>query len=268
MFTSGMTEYYESMFEHALAMANDIRNIWSTTQTYISYFKRHYLKDDIQRAAYCYHWLPNLPKPDNYRCYSDERLRLFQVNHGGVKEVVLLGRLSEQGVNQKNIANFLRSLYLLRARDDECLTDIRIHLIGDGECRDAVLRKMKKLGLADLFCTHPQLTHSETLDLLVKAHASILISRYEGHSMFGLENLCLGVPLLAANRGGMSEFVKHGVNGICVDPDNIYDIANGFKSILQRRPDSFDGGAYLSEYGYEKLSVKVNELIDLLVAEM
>jgi glycosyltransferase involved in cell wall biosynthesis len=268
VFTSGMTEYYECMLEHALAISRNIKNIWSTTKTYISYYKQHYLKDDIQRAAICYHWLPNLPQPDNYRRYSDERLRYCQMNHGGLKEIVLLGRLSEQGVNQKNIGNLLRGLYLLRSRDDGCLANIRIHLIGDGECRDAVLRQIEKFELTDLFHPHLTLTHGETLDLLVRAHASVLISKYEGHSMFGLENLCVGVPLLTSDRGGMSEFVKHGVNGICVDPEDIYDIANGFRSILKMHPDGFDRGVYLSEYSYEALSVRVNDLVALLVAEI
>ncbi|NIQ04994.1 MAG: glycosyltransferase family 4 protein, partial [Candidatus Korarchaeota archaeon] len=41
----------------------------------------------------------------------------------------------------------------------------------------------------------------------------LLSSRREGHSMFALESMACGVPLIATAIGGNREIVRHGVNG-------------------------------------------------------
>ena len=256
------------MFEYAKNISSEISTVWSTTRKYLSYHKQHYYDNDLARSEISYHWLPNLPAADNYRTFSEKRRQQLAGHSGKQKELVVLGRLSEQGVHQKNIPNLLRALFLLSKHSPEVLEDLTINLIGDGDYRDKIIKQIGRLNLRHLFILHKQLHHSEILSLVGRASASILISKYEGHSMFGLENLCIGVPLLSSDNSGITEFIRDGVNGVLVNPDDIYEIANGVKKILNMPLETFDADYYLSQYNFEMLTNRVSDLIDLLIAEV
>ena len=75
-------------------------------------------------------------------------------------------------------------------------------------------------------------------------------------------------PLLSSDNSGITEFIRDGVNGVLVNPDDIYEIANGVKKILNMPLETFDADYYLSQYNFEMLTNRVSDLIDLLIAEV
>lgn len=58
-------------------------------------------------------------------------------------------------------------------------------------------------------------------DLMAKAGAFALISRYEGLPLSIVEAMCAGLPIVASHVGGNAELVEDGVNGFLVEPGDV-----------------------------------------------
>lgn len=64
------------------------------------------------------------------------------------------------------------------------------------------------------------------------ADVLMLPSNYEGLPMVILEAMCQGVPVVASNVGGVSEVVKNGWNGFCVE-NSVEKFVSAIQTILE-----------------------------------
>jgi len=79
-------------------------------------------------------------------------------------------------------------------------------------------------------------THSNLFEFYSKLDLGVLFSKYrEGNSMFLIEALSMGVPVLATNIGGNKEIVSNTLNGYLFDIDGL--IANLVDKILELHND-------------------------------
>jgi glycosyltransferase involved in cell wall biosynthesis len=130
-----------------------------------------------------------------------------------------------------------------------------LEVVGDGELRDQLEWLTKDLGLSDRVRFSGLLPISETERVLLSASALLHPARVaadgnaEGTPQIILMAQALGVPVIAADSGSLSEIVHDGTSGILVPPENPQALADAVKRLaadsalrerLERLP--LDGG--------------------------
>ena len=138
--------------------------------------------------------------------------------------ILTLGKLSRQGYIQKGLPDLLKAVYLLHEYN-QIPKSFKLKLIGQGEMESEIKNLIKKLNIGEYIDLIPSTTHQETLSLIKEAKAVVLVSRYEGQSMFLTEALALGKTLITTKETGVSHMVKEGYNGFLVNKGDYKDIA-------------------------------------------
>ncbi|HHW13847.1 MAG TPA: glycosyltransferase family 4 protein, partial [Firmicutes bacterium] len=146
----------------------------------------------------------------------------------GVRVFLSAARL----VPEKGVDLLLQAVAaLLRAsRAGDALPPLRLLVAGDGP-EEASLRDLAdRLELAGsvAFLGH----RSDVPALLELADAVVLPSRAEGLSLFLLEALAAGRPVVAAAAGGMVEIVSDGENGLLVPVEDPLALAAALRRLL------------------------------------
>jgi glycosyltransferase involved in cell wall biosynthesis len=62
---------------------------------------------------------------------------------------------------------------------------------------------------------------------------------FENNPLIIIEALCMGVPVLGSNIGGIPELIKDGYNGLLFEPDNIRELTDKI-NLLWREQNKFD----------------------------
>ena len=76
-------------------------------------------------------------------------------------------------------------------------------------------------------------SHSEVLDYISKSKAIILLSRYEGQSMFVTESISLGKPLILTSGNGMSDLIIDGLNGFLTKVGDSIETAKVLSKVME-----------------------------------
>lgn len=99
----------------------------------------------------------------------------------------------------------------------------------------------------------------------------VLLSKYsEGNSMFLLESLAMGKPVIATNIGGNIEMIRNGYNGYLIDYENIKEsLILKLKAILRNKKQledmSINAISYIKENHTNEVMVKkFNDFMQLL----
>ncbi|MDX9872820.1 MAG: glycosyltransferase family 4 protein, partial [Clostridia bacterium] len=118
----------------------------------------------------------------------------------------------------KGIDLFLQALALLKKT-----TSLKGVVIGDGPQKFALQELAQQLGLQD---TVIFTGHREDVSALFPAlDIFILPSRREGFGLTVLESQWLGIPVIAADTGGIREIVEHGENGLLFAAGDFRELA-------------------------------------------
>lgn len=143
---------------------------------------------------------------------------------GDMRIVLCVARL----VPEKGVDILLRAAALLAAEGD--LPPWRLLVAGDGpeEAALAALRTNLKLGDRVALLGH-RMDVNALLDL---ASVVAIPSRAEGLSLFLLETLAAGRPVVASAAGGMAELVQDEENGLLVPPGQPEALAAALRRLL------------------------------------
>lgn len=76
-----------------------------------------------------------------------------------------------------------------------------------------------------------RLPHTKVSELMGEAVGLVIPSRYEGNPKVVIEAMSAGLPVIATRAQGLSNIVKHRVNGLIVEP-NAESIADAMRSLL------------------------------------
>jgi glycosyltransferase involved in cell wall biosynthesis len=139
--------------------------------------------------------------------------------------VVFYGRL----VYEKGPDSVIRAFAKLLTR----LGNVKLVIIGDGPMREHLVNLVNQLGLGSKVYFTGRVSDDELYSVIYHSNLVILPSRYEPFGISSLEAMALGKPLIATNRGGPTDFVKHMDNGILANPDNPDEIAYYAEMVLK-----------------------------------
>ncbi|MGQ0617755.1 MAG: glycosyltransferase, partial [Acidimicrobiia bacterium] len=158
---------------------------------------------------------------------SDEALRLGPVAPATAPHLVLLGRVHPQ----KGIDVLIRAMAILADR----YPGLRATVAGDAdpgrpEEGARLLALADSLGMGGRvelvgFVDRPE-------DVLAGARVYVQPSRHEALPLAILEAMAMGLPVVAADVGGVAELVRHGVNGLLVPPEDPAALAAAIDRVL------------------------------------
>lgn len=181
----------------------------------------------------------------------EEILKEFGINKKYNKVVMFAGRLTEN----KGIDVLLKSAK--KYEDGDTLTIIA----GGGGLMPDLIKQIKELNLKDVVLLGDQ-TQENLSKLYNIADVLAVPSRVEGFGLVAIEALACGTPVVATNKGGMTDFINDEV-GALVDVENEVMLENEILKILNEEKvfDRFK----LAEYAKNNYSEKVviNDLINM-----
>jgi glycosyltransferase involved in cell wall biosynthesis len=241
-------------------LARRVPNIFSTTRFYRDFFTQRILGGDVLAAFKNYPVVPNcvFPNPVGGRRPP-----------AGEIAFLCLGRIDDIGYNQKNFELIAQALAILKRERGDLYGRARVYFIGGGERRRDLEAVVRSLGVAERCELLESLPNAEVHALQASVAASLLVSRYEGLSMFGLEALANGSPLIVSRGTGASELVAEGDNGTLVDPDDPFDLAGAMQRIAAgdaQRMRAASRARFEEHYRPETIAGKFLTSVDLCLA--
>jgi glycosyltransferase involved in cell wall biosynthesis len=112
-----------------------------------------------------------------------------------------------------------------------------LKIIGDGVLLDSFQRKYKKENIEFL----GRLSHQKTLSIIGEAKFFVLPSIcYENNPYSIIEALCMGVPVIGANIGGIPELINEGENGFLFPPGDIEALQKIINYCFENYNDTFE----------------------------
>ena len=111
-------------------------------------------------------------------------------------------------------------------------SDVRLVIGGDGPELEALRRQAHSIGLGDRAVFPGRLSRSEVVAAMAGATLVVAPSRVEAFGIIVLEGWRAGVPVLATTRGGPPEFVREGVDGLLVDPEDVDALAERLRWVF------------------------------------
>jgi glycosyltransferase involved in cell wall biosynthesis len=122
--------------------------------------------------------------------------------------IVHLGRLRKY----KSVEVALRAMRRVRDR----LPSAKLVVVGDGPHRPALEREAARLGLGDAVEFRGHLPAAELVEFLNRSHLLVNPSPKEGWGLTVVEAGACGVPVVASDRPGLRDSVRHGETGLLV----------------------------------------------------
>lgn len=229
----------------ARAFLRRIPNIIATNRYHLEFVKKHYLKDNVFDTFKNYAVVPNVSSVGTVR-RADVSTRDRQL------ALLILGRFDRQGYIQKNYELLAHAVWLLAQRHPEVYRILKILVVGNGEWLGKYRQLLEDINIAERFDFLGEVQNSEVRRLQAEVDFVLLLSRYEGHSMFGLEAIAEGAAVIFSKITPLAEMVKDGVNGFLVDCDDPFDLERVLR--LAEKADARAMGMASRQLYYEKFS--------------
>jgi glycosyltransferase involved in cell wall biosynthesis len=174
-----------------------VQFIAATSRHYIGFVRKWYLGEDellIASKRFCV--VENSPP-----AIDGHQRRGFSKK--GRVEFLTLGRMDWQGANQKGFDDILLAVAHLGA---EVRSRIRLTIIGEGAERGRLMRIAASIGGVQVEFIQA-LPNEAVRAYLREVDCVVLASRYEGMSVFALEALASGCPVIFSDAGGIADLV-------------------------------------------------------------
>lgn len=126
--------------------------------------------------------------------------------------------------HQKNIDGMLKAFSQLKAM-------VKWKLVVVGPDSHEHHQLVNHLGLHHQVTFTGELSHQQVAVQMKQAHAFVLFSRHENFPCVIVESLCSGLPVVAADAGGVQEAINNS-NGKVVSSENIDQLATELKNLM------------------------------------
>lgn len=122
------------------------------------------------------------------------------------------------------------------ARLQSDLPELTLEFVGDGSARGDYEKLAHELGVASRCIFRGILPHSEVLEKMAAAWATIVPSRAEAFGLVNIESMAVGTPVLGSRTGGIAEIVRDCLDGFLFTPGDDRQLAARMLE-LARGPD-------------------------------
>ena len=218
-------KYYQILGKVAKKAYQRTTFITSTNNYHIQFIKKEFLESDPYLCGKkTFFIIPNINQIQEKETEKSEHKNKF----------LTLGRLNENGFIEKGFLDLIYSVSKIAKENKEKLEKHKFIIIGTGEKKKELKQRIKKLNLEKYFELIDRLENKEVQQIQKKVKATILLSRLEGQSMFALEALSNGSPLIFSKTGGLVDLIQENKNGFFVEPQNIEDIAEKITKMMKQ----------------------------------
>ncbi len=189
---------------------------------------------DAAKVRVIYNALP----PDTVATTLTQAEARAQLGWSAAPTILTVGRL----LPWKGVDHLITALHRL--------PDLRLVVAGDGDILDGLKAQAADLGDRVIFAGR---VSREQMPIYMKAADYLaLYSGYEGLSHTLLESLRVGTPVIASDKGGNPEVVRHNVNGLLVPYVNVDALTAALETAF--RPGLRDSLAANSTVGMERFA--------------
>lgn len=212
------------------------------------------------------HLLVNGIDTDLFRPADQEQRREIRRKHLDIgDETIAIGMVGRLWQQKNPVCIVDAAAEILKRR-----RDARFFLLGDGELREALEKRIRAYGIAPHVCI---LGWREDIpDLLAGLDIFVLPSRWEGLSIALLEALSSGLAVVVSDIPGNRDVVTHGVNGLLFHDADSRDLAENLLRLMQypelSRQLACRGRAdAVANYRLEDRMARVTDLYHRLLAD-
>jgi len=140
-------------------------------------------------------------------------------------------------------------------------------VVGDGDQRPAYEALAKSLGIGGRVVFAGEVPDGELPDHYAASDLLVLpsLDRSEGFGVVLLEANACGKPVLASRVGGIPSYVREGVNGALVEPNNPPSLAGEILRLLEGRIDPGACRERAKSYDWSAIVERIEKLYNLLV---
>jgi glycosyltransferase involved in cell wall biosynthesis len=104
-------------------------------------------------------------------------------------------------------------------------------MVGGGDLEKRVRHLVQRCGLTDKVEITGALSHHEALKKISDVGVLVLPSRWEGLPVAPIEAMHMGIPVVAADVGGMPEIIESEVSGVLISGRRSMDFARAIRRI-------------------------------------
>ena len=140
------------------------------------------------------------------------------------KVILFVGNL----VAVKGVSSLLAAV----ARVAEAEPLVALILVGEGPLREELIAQAERLGIAERCQWWQPVKHEKIPEMMSAADILVLPSQHEGFGLVALEAHACGLPVVAANVGGLPEIVADHRTGFLVEPGDVDGLLAGIKKLL------------------------------------
>ena len=126
-----------------------------------------------------------------------------------------------------------------------------------GHCRDKTYFQDLAKGSKKIELCNKGVFHDEAMKIMSKCSLFVLPSRSESMGRALLEAMALKKPIIASKVGGIPHYVKHGINGLLFEPEDVGDLADKMRCILKDKDYALKLAENAYKYVYQYLSEKL-----------
>lgn len=189
--------------------------------------------------------IPNGVNVANFQTGSDNERRSYYAAPDE-KIVFYVGRL----VKEKGVQVLLDAAPQILAHHPQT----KFIIAGKGPHLDALKRQAEVLGIANRVYFTGYINDNVRNSLYSWSDVAVFPSLYEPFGIVALEAMAARTPVVVSDCGGISEIVRHGVDGLKASTGNSHSLAENILAIL-KRPEL---GEQLKENAYRRVLQEFN----------